>query len=137
MPLTQQYVNAAQRQAQMQSQFAPYYNPHSMQPHMMTPTAQSHDLTAPGYNVPTFAPNPFLAAPMPMPQQQHIPMPQQRPISRCPALQAQQMAAVGAPHGMSLPTPHFCPGMAPTAFEVQFNHFQYHAYYHFSGPPVP
>jgi hypothetical protein len=124
----------------MQSQYGSYL-PYYAQPQMMAPmapSAQSHDLTAPGYNVPAFSPNPFLP-PMAMSPQQHMPMPQQRPITRCPAMQAQRMSSAAPPHGLNMPSPHFnCPGMATSTYEVQMNHFQYHqTYYHFSGPPVP
>jgi hypothetical protein len=138
IPLASQYMSS-QHQPPMPTQFGPYlpYNVQHQAMPTMTPSTRSHDLTAAGYNAPTFAPNPFLP-PMPIPQQQHMPASQQRPITRCPALQAQRATSATHPHGLNMPAnPHFCPAMAPTSFEMQVNHFQYHAYYSFSGPSVP
>lgn len=132
-------------QQPMQPQFTGnHYAPFPIQQpqvmNAMTPTPhlnQSHDLTAPGYNVPTFSANSYLPAMQLPPQQRPVHGLTQRPMTRCPAMQTQRISPVSPPQSnMGLPTtPNFCPGMVPAGVEVQYNHhFQYSAYYHFAGP---
>lgn len=139
-----------------------YHSPYSMQPQMpmmstMTNAVpQSHDLTAPGFNAPPFAPNPFLPSMAMTPQHrigENMP-PQQRAMTRCPALQQRNrmpssppaplqgpfngMAGMMMPSGMGMT--QVCPamginGMVSSGIDVQVNHFtQWSAHYHFAGP---
>jgi hypothetical protein len=125
------------RQPQLPSQYGVYPPPYQVQSQVMptmTPMTQSHDLTAPGYNVPTFAPNGFLP-PMTVPHQQPMQGPSQRQVTRCPAMQTQQISSVvPSPHGMTMPTsPYFCPGMAHASYELQIN-YQWQANYNYTAP---
>jgi len=123
------------------------------QPYSMTPMSQmpaplpSHDLTSQGYNLPTFSQNPYLP-PMVLPSQQRsVPGPSQRPMSRCPAMQAQaqrmsSMSPTSPPPQFASTTgpmpvnPYVCPGMMMPGMDVQVNYnLQYS--YHFAGPSVP
>ena len=145
-------------------QHMPYQSPYSMPPQMQpvmssmssTYPSQSHDLTAQGFNVQPFTPNPFLP-PMSMTTS---PPPNMRPnamrqmtigqqpsMTRCPAMQAQRNRMPSSPPGPmqgafaamnmpAVPVPsgsHFCPGMVPATFELNVNHFHYSANYNF-GP---
>jgi hypothetical protein len=107
----------------------------------MTATPQSHDLTAQGYNVPAFSSNAFTPMTPQQPRMAAGPS-QQRPISRCPAMRAQQqMSPISPPpmNTMGSPTSqYFCPGMmGPSSFEAVQINYQYNAYYHFAGGMMP